>query len=367
MANDTREEVHPSLAARGVSRRDFLKFCAGVAATLGISELAAPRIALALGEAFRLKPVLWLSQGLCTGCTESMAQSSSPDVPSIVLDLLSINYWETVMAAAGEAAEKAKADTIEAGGYLAIVEGSVMTGEKGNTLRIAGKTGLEALEEATKKADAVIAVGSCAVDGGWVRADPNQAGAKGVDEVVTDKPVINLPTCPVNPAWVVTVLTGYLLSGALPELDEKGRPRIIFGKTIHDDCPRRGHFENGEFVQAFGSKEEAQQWCLYKLGCKGPQTRTNCPSVRWNRRVSWCVESGSPCIGCGNLDWVDRDAPFFARMPDVAGVSPETIGAGLGALTLTGLVVHGIVQTATGRLGHGTPEADETEKGADER
>lgn len=375
MAQEARDGMYGLLEARGVSRRDFLKYCGSLAAMLGMSEAMAPTIAAAIGEGAKLKPVLWLAQGLCTGCTESMAQVDSPDVPTIVLDLLSINYWETVMAGAGEVAEKNIADTVEAGGYLVVVEGSVMTGFEGNALRIAGKTGIESLKEACKNADAIIAVGSCAVDGGWVRANPNPAEAKGVRDVITDKPIINLPTCPVNPEWVVAVLVDYLLlkENKLPDLDKQGRPTLIYGSTIHDNCPRRGHFENGEFVETFGSVEEAKQYCLYKVGCKGPQTQTNCPSVRWNRRASWCVESGSPCIGCGNSNWVDANAPFLERMPNVRtgafGASPETIGAVVGAAALGGLVVHGIAQTATGRMGHGAPveaqKVRDSKKGGD--
>ncbi|MDZ4064696.1 MAG: hydrogenase small subunit, partial [Coriobacteriia bacterium] len=247
-------------------------------------------------------------------------------------------------------------------------------GEDGNTLRIADRTGLEILEEAGKGAAACIAVGSCAVDGGWVAARPNPAQATGVkmffDEKGITTPVINLPTCPVNPEWVVAMVVDVLLLGELEsgkilkKLDDFGRPKGIFGQSIHDNCPRRGHFENGEFVYEFGSQEEALGYCLYALGCKGPQTFTNCPIVRWNRRASWCVEAGSPCIGCGNagpkegMNWVDVGTPFLNRHPDipVGGVTlqPTVIGAGVGAAAAAALIVHGIGMKAAGRMDGGT-------------
>lgn len=379
MAQEVREGIYDLLAARGVSRRDFLRYCGSVAAMLGLSEMAAPQIAAAVEGGAKLLPAVWLDMGLCTGCTESTAQAGNPNVADIVLDLLSINYMETVMAAAGAQAEEAKAKTIADGGYVLIVEGSVMTGEGGNTLRIAGKTGMEVLKEAAAGAAAIVAVGSCAVDGGWVRADPNPAGGKGVKDVAAelgfDKvPIINLPTCPVNPEWIVAVVIDVLMLGALENLavlnlDELGRPKLIFGSTIHDNCPRRGHFENGEFVKAFGTPEEVKQFCLYEVGCKGPQTFTNCPSVRWNRKASWCVESGSPCIGCGNLNWVDNDAPFLKRVPNVGGVRPETIGTVLGGAAAAGLLVHGVASFAAGRQ-KGAPtetaKAYDKKKGGDE-
>lgn len=376
MAQETQSALNDYLALRGVTRRDFMKFCGSVAALLGLSELYAPTIARAVeGAAGGLTPAIWMNFGSCTGCTESIAQVDSPDVATIVLDLLSMNYNETIMAAAGEAAEEAKAATIEAGGYLLIVEGSIMTGQDGNTFRIAGRTGLEALEEAAKDALAVVSVGSCAVDGGWVRAEPHgdewATGALDyLAQVGIDTPVVNLPTCPVNPEWIVAIVVDVLLLGKLDDgsildtLDEYNRPTFIFGQTIHDNCPRRGHFENNEFVEEFGSAEEAMGYCLYKMGCKGPTTQTNCPIVRWNRRASWCVESGSPCIGCGGLNWVDNNAPFLSRMADVGTFDPETIGMVVGGAALAGLVVHGIAQTATGRMGKGAPlEADKGGEG----
>lgn len=367
MAEEETSALYALLESRGVSRRDFLKYCGSVAAVLGLGDAMVPQIAAAVEKAGKLKPVLWLAQGLCTGCTESMAQVDTPDVPTIVLDYLSVNYWETVMAAAGDQANKNIEDTVAAGGYIVIVEGAVMTGFGGNALRIAGKPATEELAKVLAKADAIVAVGSCAVDGGWVRANPNPAGGTGVAEFCKQKgitvPVVNLPTCPVNPEWIIALVIDVLILGKVPTLDSDGRPKLIFGETIHDNCPRRGHFENSEFVEAFGTTEEVMGFCLYKMGCKGPQTKTNCPTVRWNRRVSWCVESGSPCIGCGTMNWVDNNAPFMGRLADVGpgvrGIKPDTIGIGLGAVAAGALLVHGIAQTATGRMGHGAPLEDE--------
>lgn len=366
----------------GVTRRDFLKFCGSVAAVLGMSELMIPRIAEAITTAAgsKLAPAVWLDGGLCTGCTESTAQSENPDVASIVLDILSMNYMETIMYATGASAEEALAQTIEqnAGKFVMVFEGSVMTGFDGNTLRIAGKTGLDQIKEVAHKAAAIIAVGSCAVDGGWVRSYPNSAGATGISMYLKSQgiptPVINLPTCPVNPVWLVAMVIDVLLLGGLDEqgklteamaakLDEFGRPIEIYGQTIHDNCPRRGHFENGEFVYEFGSNEEALGYCLYALGCKGPQTYTNCPIVRWNNKQSWCVQAGSPCIGCGDFNWVDENAPFLNRFRRIGigqysqggGYNPANVAALAGAAVVGALVIHGVGMYAAGRIGDGPP------------
>jgi hydrogenase small subunit len=366
------------LEARGVSRRDFMKYCGVIAAMIGLDATAAPRIAAAVENATKLKPVIWLEGGSCSGCIESLAQSEYPDIATIVLDMISLNYQETLMAAAGYSAEEALATTIAAGGYLLVYEGAVMTGWGGDALKVAGKKGTEQLKQAAKKAEAILAVGSCALDGGVVAAAPNPAGATGVSQYLAsqgiERPVVNLPTCPVNPVWVVAVLVDVLMLGKLPELDGLGRPKAIFGQTIHDNCTRRGHFENGEFVYQFGSEEEAKGFCLYAMGCKGPQTLTNCPVVRWNKKQSWCVESGAPCIGCGNFSWVDSGAPFNKRFRDLpvgSGVQPMAVGLGAAAAAAAGLVAHGISMKAAGRIGAPMEDAKEydrkhPEKGGDQ-
>jgi len=374
MTNEVRA-FEDRLAERGVSRRDFLKFCGSVAAMLGLSEAMVPQIAAAVeaAAASKLTPAVWLDGGLCTGCTESTAQSTNPDVAGIVLDILSMNYMETIMYATGDVAEAALKKTVEdfKGKFIMVYEGSVMTGFEGNALRVAGKPGLEQIKEVAPNAAAIIAVGSCAVDGGWVKSEPNLVGAMGISEYLKQEniktPVINLPTCPVNPEWIVAMVIDVLLLGKLEngeilkELDEFGRPKLIFGQTIHDNCPRRGHFENGEFVYKFGSAEEVKGYCLYAVGCKGPQTYTNCPIVRWNNQASWCVESGSPCIGCGDFNWVDENAPFLGRTRRIgigmakngAGYNPGSVAAVAGGVVAGALVVHGFGMAAAGRIGEG--------------
>jgi len=386
MAQEAHGAIYDLLAVRGVSRRDFMKYCGYVAATLGLSEAAAPQIAAAVEKGAKLKPALWLNGGSCTGCTESMAQVDTPDVATIVLELLSLNYFETIMAAAGEQAEKNIADTIAAGNYLLIYEGAVMMGEDGNTLLVNGRKGKDILEEAAAGAQAILAVGACAVDGGWIYAHPNPAGGIGVqsflDSVKVATPVVNLPCCPTSPEWVVAMVVQWLLvAGDDPAvflektalLEKKYHdnyrdadvsllyPEYIVGSTIHDNCPRRGHFENGEFVTEFGSEEEAKGYCLYKVGCKGPQTYTQCPVTRWNRSVSWCVNSGAPCIGCGGLNWVDNNAPFFKRLSSMqmggslGNVQPGSVGAVVGGVAAAALVAHGLGMKAAGRIGDGPP------------
>ncbi|MDR3136673.1 MAG: hydrogenase small subunit [Coriobacteriales bacterium] len=376
------ENFDQILEQRGVNRRDFLKLCAGIAATLGLSQAMVPQIAEALEESVigatqgKLVPAIWLELASCTGCTESLAQAETPDIATIVLDMISLTYAETLSAGAGFSLEEAKEQTIEAGDYLLFIEGALMEGWDGNALRIADEKGTEIVEHAASRALAIICVGSCAVDGGWQAAYPNPGGAIGIapylekakaaGRIETIPPIINVPTCPSNPEHLIAVLVDVLLLSRLPELNSLSEPALIFGQTIHDNCPRRGHFENGEFVYKFGSKEEAQSYCLYAMGCKGPQTKANCPIVRWNRRSGWCVESGAPCAGCASADptkqgfnWVDLNAPFLGRFKNVGlgglSIDPTFIAYGVAGVVAVALVIHGFGMKATGRTKGGAP------------
>ncbi len=366
------------LESRGVTRRSFMKLCAGVAAAAGLSQLAIPRIAEAIEKSVigatsgDLYPVIWIEGASCTGCTESFAQIETPDVATVVLDVISLNYSETLSAAAGYSVEEAKAQTIAAGNYILVYEGAVLEGWGGNALRAAGETGIESLIQAAESANAVVAVGSCAVNGGWCAAYPNPSKAIGVQQCLKNEgistPVINVPGCPVNPEWVMSVLVDVVMlqDPGLVKLNSNNMPANLFSQTIHDNCERRGHFENGEFVYEFGSEEEKLGYCLYPLGCRGPQTKALCGVTLWNNRRSWCVQAGSPCIGCCEANpndpgdnWVQVNTPFYNRFRDLRigdlKFQPEPVAWALTGIVAAALVIHGFGMKKTGRMDGGAP------------
>jgi hydrogenase small subunit len=376
MVNEaTASEFSGMLEARGVTRRSFMKLCGTIAVAAGLSELAAPRVASALENSVigatkgNLYPVIWIEGASCTGCTESFAQVETPDPAGVVLELLSLNYSETLSAAAGWSMEEAKEQTIESGNYVLVYEGAVLEGWGGQALRVADKPGTEHLIEAAKNAKTVVALGSCAVNGGWMGAHPNSSDALGVEQFLKksgiEVPVVNIPGCPANPEWLVSVLVDVImLDSKQLKLTSDNKPEGIFGQTIHDNCERRGHFENGEFVYKFGSEEEAKGYCLYPLGCRGPQTKSTCGITMWNNRRSWCVQAGSPCIGCCEANpndpgdnWVEVNTPFYKRHRDLRigdwMVQPGTIALTLTGLVAAALVVHGFGMKATGRMDGG--------------
>jgi NiFe hydrogenase small subunit HydA len=112
---------------------------------------------------------------------------------------------------------------------------------------------------------------------------------------------------------MVAAVVHFLLFGKPPALDDKGRPLFAYGYLIHDNCPRRGRFENGEFVKQFGDAGAAKGFCLYEVGCKGPETYNNCPIIKWNQGTNWPIGAGHPCIGCSEPKFWDEMSPFYVK------------------------------------------------------
>lgn len=305
------------LAQRGVSRRDFLKFCGLMAAALALPAAEAPRIAKALAAAARL-PVVWLGFLECTGDSESFLRASNPTVASILLDLISLNYHETLMAPSGHLARKSLEDTIAQfpGQYVAVVEGAIPTASNGFYCAVGGRSAKSIVNEVCGSALKTIAVGACAWDGGWPGAAPNPSAAVGVKDAVPGiRNLINMPGCPMNVVNLSAVFVQYLTQGTWPQIDSAGRPQFAYHEEIHDECERHDHYEDGRFVLAWGDEGHRKGWCLYKMGCRGPKTKHNCSQVKWNDRTSWPIGAGHGCIGCASSRFWDTMTPFYQPLP----------------------------------------------------
>ena len=286
--------------AGAVSRRDFVRLCTMAAAAVGLGPLAAERFLEAAERG--LKPsVIWLQFQECTGCTESLLRPTHPGVADLILDLISLDYHETLFAAAGHQAEAARKQAMQAhaGKYVCIVEGSIPTKENGIYCMIGGRTAIDIVQDVAGKAGAVIAIGSCASWGGIPSADPNPTGAVGAHEILKGQAVVNIPGCPANPYNLLGTVLQYATYGTLPALDAQGRPKFAYGSTIHEHCPRRAHFDAGRFAEKFGDEGHRLGYCLYKLGCKGPVTHANCSVQHFGEVVdAWPIGIGHPCFGC---------------------------------------------------------------------
>ncbi len=359
------------LGVPNLRRRDFMKLCGTTAALLGLGAAGIPRIADALVTAAAERPsVVWLNFASDTGCTEALIKATYPNAAQLILEILSLDYNETIMAAAGTQAEEILEGALKRGDYILFIEGAIPT-KKGYGM-IARREMIDIGKEFADRAKAVIAVGSCATWGGVPAGDPNPAGLKGVREAL-GVPAINLDLCPVNEGILVATIVDFLVTNRVPELDGEGRPKIFYGQTIHDQCERRGHFNAGRFVEQFGSKEEELGYCLYKMGCKGPVTHQNCPNVGWNEGTNWPIGCGHPCIGCAEPDFWDKMTPFYRHLAGVPGFGVHSNADRIGIWATAGVAAayaaHGLVQIGR-RWAHGREEAAaraevEADKGAD--
>ncbi len=327
----------------GISRRDFIKTCVAATAVMGLPFGLASKVAAA-AQAPDRPPVIWLHFQECTGCSESLLRANHPTPATLLLEMISLDYHETLMAGSGHQAEKSLHDSMKAnfGKYILIVEGAIPTKENGIYCKVGGKTALESLRSAAAGAAAVISIGTCASFGGIQAAAPNPTGAVGVKDIIKDKPIINIPGCPPSPYNLLSTVLYYLTFKKLPELDQLGRPKFAYGRRIHEHCERRPHFDAGRFAKAYGHPTHAEGYCLYKLGCKGPATYANCSVQRFNDVGVWPVSVGHPCIGCTEPDimftmtiadkvQIHEPTPFDSYAPvdlkeQGTGASPLTTG-----------------------------------------
>ncbi len=300
MLLESDERIDAAATRLSMTRREFLQFCAVLATTLGLPQGADAAIAQAVATKKR-PSVIWLHFQECTGCTESLLRAEHPTLEKLILDVISLDYHETLFAAAGHQIEAARLQAMSEnkGKYILVIEGAIPTKDGGIFCKIGGKTAIELAKECATDAAAVIAIGSCASWGGMPSTDPNPTGASSVSQVL-GKPVVTIPGCPPNPYNFLSTVVNYLTFGELPAVDHLGRPKFAYSRLVHENCERRAHFDAGRFALEFGDDAHRHGFCLYKLGCKGPETYANCPTIQFGDMGAgtWPIGCGHPCIGC---------------------------------------------------------------------
>ncbi|HUB01024.1 MAG TPA: hydrogenase small subunit [Terracidiphilus sp.] len=338
--------IWQSMEQKGYSRREFLQFCAVAAAAAGLGKSAMAQVA----EAFEKKEkpaVVWMHFQECTCCSESFIRSSHPIVADALLDVLSLNYTETLMAASGFQAEKSLSDTIanNKGKYIVLVEGAVPLKDEGVYCMVGGKTAEQILQTVARDAAAIVAWGSCASNGCVQAARPNPTGATPIAKLVS-KPVINVPGCPPIADVMMGVVTHLLVLGEMPALDDQGRPKEFYGRRVHDTCYRRPNYDAGLFVEAWDDENARKGYCLYKMGCRGPVTYNACSVTKWNDGTSYPIQSGHGCIGCSEAGFWDN-GPLYQHLASFPGFGVEstadTVGTVVGVATLAGVAAHAVV------------------------
>lgn len=258
------------------------------------------------GEAKKINFV-WMEANGCTGNIISFLNADQPDVLYFMEEMVNLKFSPSLMQAEGEVAYEEFLEVLDTN-FILGVEGALTNMDEGFYNIFATYKGVriptvEAISLASKKAKAIIAIGTCASFGGISAARPNPTGCTSLGGFL-GREVINIPGCPANPLWVMGTIASIILNKKV-EVDEKGRPIMFFKETNHTNCPRRSYFDNKVFADKLGDKE-----CMIKVGCKGPITKAYCPLGLWNSRINWPVEANTPCIGCASEFFPDGTEPF---------------------------------------------------------
>jgi hydrogenase small subunit len=295
-----------------LNRRSFLELSAKLCAVMGLSASAIPRLAAAAEElASGNAPVLWLQGQCCSGCSVALLDAESISPVKLITQYINLSFHQTLSTATGDQAVDTVNKMIAAGGYILIAEGAVPAGMP-KACTFGGEAFGAQLLRAAKAAKAVVAVGTCAAFGGIPAAENNPTGAVSVVQYLKDQgvntPAILIPGCPCHPDWLLGTVT-YVLKMGLPPVDSMGRPKAFFSRLIHDRCERFGDYEREKFAKTFGD-----EGCLFKLGCLGPITHTDCAVRSWNGGVNSCIRAGAPCIGCGGEQFAAKASlPFITK------------------------------------------------------
>jgi hydrogenase small subunit len=253
--------------------------------------------------------VIWLETSGCAGEIISFLNARDPDVMYFLKEMVNLKYSNSLMAAEGGRAYEQFLETLKSE-FILLVDGAIPIKDNGLFNVIAkykGKTitAMEAVSTAARYAKYIISVGTCASYGGPTAANPNVSLGISVSDFLDslNKKIIKIPGCPAIPS-TVTATIAHLIYFEEPELDEDGRPIVFYGHTIHDNCPRRSYFDNKQFADKFGQPE-----CMFKLGCRGPITKTYCPISRWNNTDNWPIGNNTTCIGCAAKGFPDTMQP----------------------------------------------------------
>ena len=297
------------------SRREVLKLGALLAAGLGLDSTYSAVFAdglqkISTGQA----KVLWLQGMSCSGCSVSFLNSDNPGPADILTTMISLVYHSTVSAAQGADAMRVIDQAIAGNDFVLVLEGSVPT-TMPEACTMGGRTLESILTPALKNAKAIVAVGTCASFGGIPAAEGNQTGAVGLKDFMEKKGIpfqnrlLNCPGCPVHPEEVWGTLA-YVVAKGYPEVNPKLlTPDMFYAHSVHDNCPRFHYWEKEQFAAHFG-----EDGCLFKLGCLGPLSHTNCPKRQWNGGINWCIRSAAPCLGCTSEYFArKRDFPFYRK------------------------------------------------------
>lgn len=299
----------------GLSRRDIIRWGAALATGFGLDRGVGRVLASGLQQVVGgQQRVIWLQGMSCTGCSISLLNAERPTIAQILTGTISLVFHSNVSAAQGDLVMEVLDKARQEGGYLLLLEGAVPL-DMPEACVMGGKPMTELLPGLIKNAKFVVAVGTCASFGGVPAAEGNPTHAASLREFMEKNglPVanrlVNVAGCPSH-SECLTGTIAYLAGKGYPQVDPKLlTPTMFFNQSVHDNCPRFHSWEKRLFAEKFGD-----QGCLFKLGCLGPLSHTDCPRRQWNGGANWCIRAGAPCTACTSSEFAKkRDFAFYRK------------------------------------------------------
>jgi hydrogenase small subunit len=279
--------------------------------------------------------VLWMTSGLgCDGDTVALTAATNPSLEDLLRGaipgtprIMLYNPWTAVETGEEFVRHWYDAESGRLDPFVLVLEGSIPNESLSGEGHWSG-FGVDPdtqqpipittwIDRLAPTAAAIVAIGTCAAYGGVPAMRNNPTGAMGVADYLghdwtsrAGLPIVNLPGCPVQPDTITETLLYLLmrLAGITPDLDldEQGRPRWLFDRTVHERCDRVGLAERGDFAEDFNGRG-----CLVKLGCKGPVVKCSVPTRGWINGIGGCPNVGGICTGCTSPGFPDRFTPFM--------------------------------------------------------
>jgi len=297
------------------SRREFLQLGGVLAAALGLGRYDKVMADGLEKIASQQVKVLWVSAQSCSGCSVSLLNTDSPGPLELLTEYISLVFHPVVSAAQGTTVKDIYDKMEKAGRYILVIEGSIPVKMPEACIMMGGKTLDDYLPGMIRRAEYIMAAGSCAAFGGIPAAEGNETGAVSVKDYMVLKKIpyenklVSCPLCPTNPDSLVGTLA-YFASVGYPKVDKDLlTPLMFYEHSTHDNCPRFHYYEKGFFAEKFGD-----DGCLFNLGCLGFLSHTECPGRQWNGGVNWCIRAGAPCIACSNQHFARyKNFPFYRK------------------------------------------------------
>lgn len=263
----------------------------------------------------------WMQSGGCGGDTHSFLNLEAPDAVELFQLLNMQVLWHPSLSNGSASEHKELLNRITTGEQpldILCVEGAILRGPGGTGAydTMFGKPKKDWVAALARKAQFVIAVGTCASFGG-IGAE-GEVDATGMQFRKREKggflgasfvsgsglPVINLSGCPCHPTVISSALSA-LVNGAPLLLDDFNRPLEWYGMMVHQGCTRNEYHEYRVEESDFGEKG-----CLFfHLGCHGPLAHGPCNKLLWNQR-STKTRIGTPCFACTDPTFPNSE-PFF--------------------------------------------------------